>query len=149
MLLGCALGLTFVLINLVILNQLGRSGLAAPFKLSDEPVKQELLRVVGSQLSAFRQGDFAAAYSYADSQLKGQFALGTFTEMVRGSYPTIARSRSASFGVVFDNGSLGIVMVGVTGFSGRESHYQYLLRRERAGWRVSGVTRIRARVTTA
>lgn len=148
-LLGCALGLIFVMIDLTIFGHFERLAYSAPFKLSDEPVKQELTRVIGSQLAAFRNGDFNRAYGFADSSLRQEFTAPAFREMVRASYPAVATSTSATYGVVFDNGRIGIVMVCLISPAGRLVHYQYLLRREPVGWRISGVTRIRPQTTTA
>ena len=147
-LLGCALGLIFITIDLAIFGHFERLAYLRPFKLSEEPVKEELTRVIDSQLAAFRNGDFNGAYGYADSSLQQQFTAPAFREMVRTSYPAIATSASATYGIVFDNGRIAVVMVCVTSHAGNELHYQYLLRREPAGWRISGVTRIHPLATT-
>ena len=147
-LLGCALGVVFVMIDLAIFGHFERIAYLAPFKLSDEPVKQELERVIGSQLAAFRNGDYNRAYGYADSTLRQTFAPSAFREMVRTSYPAIAASASATYGIIFDNGRIAMVMVGITSHTGNVLHYEYLLRREPTGWRISGVTRIRPQTTT-
>ncbi len=147
-LLGCALGLFFVTIDLAIFGHFERLAYLRPFKLSDEPVKQELTRVIGSQLAAFRNGDFKSAYDYADSSLQQQFTAPAFREMVRTSYPAITTSASATYGIVFDNGRIAVVTVCVSSHAGNRLHYQYLLRRELAGWRISGVTRVRPLATT-
>jgi hypothetical protein len=148
-LLGCALGLLFVMLNLAIIGHFERLAFTAPFKLSDEPVRRDLMRVIDSQLAAFRNGDFKSAYGWADSALRQDLSPTEFREMVRTSYPAIAASSSASCGIVFDNGRLAVVMVSVTSRSGSLVHYQYLLHRERVGWKISGVTRVRPLATTA
>jgi hypothetical protein len=152
--LGFTLGLLLVAINLALWSFFlrayppGRTRSAQLFQLSADPVKQQLVGVINSQLSAFRKGDFAVAYGFADSALRAQVPPATFQHMVESAYPAIARSRSASFGVILDNGDEAVVNVGITSQSGRTLQYRYVLRREPAGWRISGVIRIRAEGTT-
>jgi Domain of unknown function (DUF4864) len=154
LLLGCALGLLFVLIDLSVLNFLRQAGLAdggaqdAGFRLSDPPVKEELTRVISSQLAAFRKGDYAGAYDFAALGLRTRVSPAAFEQMMKDGYPLIAQSRDASFGVMLDNGTRAVVSVGIRSASGRMAHYQYLLTREPAGWKISGVTRITLRGTT-
>jgi hypothetical protein len=152
-LLGCALGLLFVAADLVLLSFLtganhGRARSGPPLRLSAGPVQQELARVIDSQLSAFRKGDYAGAYAFADSALQAQVSPAVFEHMVKTGYPAIARSRSASFGVSLDNGTEAIVTVGVMSQSGHLLQYHYLMRHEPAGWKISGVVRVRAEGTT-
>jgi hypothetical protein len=146
--LGCLLGLVFVAINLAIMSRFERGRIGA-FTLSGEPLKQELTGVIGSQLSAFQAGDFKTAYSYADKAMHQHLASAAFEEMVRTSYPEIAATRVVNYGVIVDNGRLAVVMVMITGSSGKVAHYQYFLRKEGHGWRVSGVMRVQPQGTTA
>ena len=153
-LLGCALGLFLVTANFLLwswlfdANRGGRMRSGPPLRLSAGSVQQELARVIDSQLSAFRKGDYADAYAFADSALQAQVSPAVFERMVKAGYPAIARSRSASFGVSLDNGTEAIVTVGVMSQSGHLLQYHYLLRREPGGWRISGVVRIHAEGTT-
>jgi hypothetical protein len=151
---GCALGLFLVAANFVLwsfligANAPGRARFMAPFRLSAGPVEQELDRVIDSQLSDFRRGDYAGAYAFADSVLQAQVSPAVFERMVKSSYPAIARSRSASFGLSLDNGTEAVVTVGVMSEPGRLLQYRYYLRREHGGWKISGVVRVRAVGTT-
>ena len=129
-LLGCALGVLFAFINSQLWYFPSHRHVAPPFRLSDPSSGQELKRVVESQLSAFREGDFPGAYKYADSDLKAQMSLNAFERMVRTSFPVIARSQSVVFGVMVDNGEQAVVNTAIKGESGRMVHYQYMLRRE-------------------
>jgi hypothetical protein len=153
-LLGCTLGLLLVAINLALWSFFmrayppGRARSAPFFQLSADPVKQQLVGVINSQLSAFRKGDYAGAYGLADSALRAQVSPATFQHMVENAYPAIARSRSASFGVILDNGDEAVVNVGITSQAGRMLQYRYILRREPAGWKISGVIRIPGQGTT-
>jgi hypothetical protein len=153
LLLGCALGLLLVLIDLSVLNFFRNAGLAggaetAGFRLSDPPVKDELTRVINSQLAAFRKGDYAGAYDFAALGLKSRMSPAAFEQMMKDGYPQIAQSHDASFGVILDNGARAMVSVGIKSAFGRMAYYQYLLTREPAGWKISGVTRVTLRGTT-
>jgi hypothetical protein len=142
--LGCVLGLLFAFLgtSLRIFPGTGKEA-TPPFGLSEAPVEKELTRLVELQLSAFRRNDYRRALNYADSSLKSQLSVRAFEKMVKAGYPTIAKSRSANFGVVLDNGEEALVNVGITSDTGRTFHYQYLLKREKDGWRISGVARVK------
>lgn len=148
--LGCSLGLILVTVNFLLWSFLlgtdsarhVRSG--PPLRLSAEPVKQELTRVIGSQLSDFRRGDFAGAYAFADSLLQAQVTPAMFEHMVKTGYPAMVECRSTSFGLCLDNGAEALMIVGIMNRSGRILQYRYILRHERSGWRISGVVRVRA-----
>ena len=147
-LVGCALGLFLVAADLAVWSLLVRPGQARHLRagpalvLSTEPVKAELVRVIDTQLSDFRRNDYAAAFAFADSDLQAQVTTNTFEHIVKTGYPAIARSRSASFGVMLDNGEEAVVAVSITSQSGRVTHYRYVLRHERSGWKISGVFRV-------
>jgi hypothetical protein len=127
---------------------LGGSPQIVPFKLTERAVEKELREVIESQLSAFREGDYPTAYNYAASGLKAQITLPAFERMVKTSYPVIAQSRSAEFGVSLDNGHQALVNVTIVGRSGRARHYQYILEREGSIWRIFGVKEVRPEGTT-
>jgi hypothetical protein len=153
-LLGCAFGLFLVTANFLLwswlfdANRGGRMRSGPPLRLSAQSVQQELVRVIDSQLSAFRKGDYAGAYAFADSALQAQVSPAVFEHVVKTGYPAIARSRSASFGVSLDNGTEAVVTVGVMSQSGHLLQYHYLMHHEPNGWRISGVVRVRAEGTT-
>ncbi len=145
---GCALGLFLVAADLAVWSLLVRAGrpghvrAGPPLTLSTEPVKEELVHVIDSQLSDFRRDDYAAAFAYADSDLQSQVSTNGFEHIVKTGYPAIARSRSASFGVILDNGEEAVVTVGIVSQTGHVIHYRYLMRHEHGGWRISGVFRV-------
>jgi hypothetical protein len=152
-LLGCALGLFLVSANFLLwswlfdANRGGRIRSGPPLRLSAGSVQQELARVIDSQLSAFRKGDYTGAYAFADSALQAQVSPAVFEHMVKSGYPAIARSRSASFGVSLDNGTEAVVTVGVMSQSGHLLKYHYLMHHEKDRWKISGVVRIHAEGT--
>jgi hypothetical protein len=142
--LGCILGLVLVLaVNTVWLLRFSLRH-NAPLKLSEQSTRRQLIQVVDSQLAAFRKGDYADAYTHASAVLKEQMSVVALEHMVRNSYPAIANSRDAGFGMVFDNGDVGVVNVAVEDKSGRIVHYEYILRHEKAGWKIGGVERTRS-----
>ena len=157
--LGCVLGLVYVYITLsfwmppevappfAYLRAEPRRPVP-PFKFSESPMQRELDQVIEAQLRAFRKDDYPKAYQYAASALKAQVSLPAFERMVKTGYPLIARSRSEAFGVCIDNGEIAVVNVGILVQSGRIMHYQYLLGRERAGWRIRGVMETRIQGVT-
>src|SRR5262249_2881728 len=48
------------------------------------------------QLEAFRRDDFDVAYTFASEEIRQRFDREAFERMVRGGYPEIARSTSAT-----------------------------------------------------
>lgn len=109
--------------------------------------KDQLHAVISSQLAAFRAGDYAAAYVFADDAIKLQVAPEQFEVMVRRGYPAIAQSASATFGLTFDNGDEAVVNVRVVGADQEAVTYQYLLRRSGEVWRITGVVLLKEQTT--
>lgn len=150
--LGCILGLLFVFwtVSLIASRDTDRRAHSsvskrlamAPVRLSEEAVRNELIEVIQSQLAAFRKNDYPKAYKYAAANIREQVPLPAFERMVRTGFPVMARSSSAEFGVILDNGSAALVNVSIVSKSGRLIRYQYSLRHELAGWRINGVMRM-------
>lgn len=145
--LGCLLGVIFVFVSLLLRPPADHQRLSSryprPFvllRLSNDSTKNGLIKVVDSQLAAFRRGDYPRAYTFAGSEVRLQYPLPLFERMVKIGYPVIARSRSAQFGVILDNGDEAVVNVGILDGSGRIFHYQYFLKHEPAGWKINGVS---------
>jgi hypothetical protein len=150
--LGCSLGLLLVYIVIstrviprgdesVAVIRIGQA--TEPlFGLSNETIEGQVRRVIEAQLAAFRQDDYPAAYTYASESLRAQMSLPAFERLVKIGYPLIARSRSAQFGVIFDNGGQAMVNVVIAGRSGRARHYRYILQKEGAGWKILGVSEV-------
>jgi hypothetical protein len=112
-------------------------------RLSGESVRRDLIDVIQSQLAAFRKNDYPKAYHYAASGLRDEVSLPAFERMVRHSYPEIAGSSGAQFGMIVDNGDEAVVEVVIITDTGRPGEYEYLLTRELTGWRINGVIRTR------
>ena len=109
------------------------------FKLADEKLQRQLIAVIQSQLTAFRQEDYSTAYTYAAAEFKAQVSLAAFERMVKAAFPQLARSRSAEYGIVMENGDIARVEVTIVGESGARIHCQYILHREGGGWKIGGV----------
>ena len=144
-LMGCALGVIFAFVgaSLRMLPAFGGKRVEPPLALSEDSREAELIRVIDSQLSALRGNDYTKAFYYADSSFKAQMNVRGFERMVKAGYPALVRSRSAVYGVIMDNGEQAVVNVGIKTASGRTLHYQYLLRKEKNGWKISGVTQVK------
>ena len=143
---GFALGLLVVFVALLFVKpqreNAARETAGPPITLSDESVRNELIQVIEGQLAAFRKNDYPKAYNFAATTIRNQVPLPAFERMVRTGFPVIARSSSAEFGVIVDNGRDAVVNVGVVGEGGRVIHYRYFLHQELAGWRITGVVRV-------
>jgi hypothetical protein len=113
-----------------------------PLHRSSTEVRRQVLGVVESQFNAFRDGDYARAYSFAAPGLQQQFSVATFEKMVKDGYPVIAYWRAVSFGEVQDNGREAVVLISVQGRGGRTRFFRYLLIREANEWRINGVVEI-------
>jgi len=97
-------------------------------------------RVVMQQLEAFRQNDFTTAYTFASVTVRQMFDRAGFEQMVRGGYPEIAHSASATIGGS-RRGDAGEIylFVRVLGDNGRAIEAVYELVPEGGGWRINGV----------
>jgi len=112
--------------------------------LCTEVVKKELTSVIEGQLAAFRAGDFARAYTFAASEIRGMFPVGVFETMVKNGYPLIAHSTTAHFGLAFDTGNEAVVTVRVIAADDTSIEYQYMLKKESSGWKIAGVFEVKA-----
>ena len=108
-------------------------------KPSSDAMKEKLHGVIRSQLEAFRRDDYAGAYVFAAPGIKSQFPADAFEKMVRLSYPLIAKSTDATFGLTIDDGKSAVVTVRVVGTEKKAASYQYLLERVGDDWRIAGV----------
>jgi hypothetical protein len=134
--------LAFVLLVICSCWASGADGL----KPSEMKTKDALHAVIADQLAAFRVGDYAAAYVFADREIKSQLPVERFEQMVKTGYPIIAHSVSAKFGLTFDNGDEAVVNVRVAG-NDDSLTYQYLLRRDGESWRITGVVLLKDQTT--
>lgn len=113
---------------------------APGLKASRREVRRDVIAVIDAQLAAFRSGDPAEAYRYAAANLRAQTPPRTFAAIVRENYPIIWANTRADYGIVRDDGTHAAVLVHVHSQGGSAS-YDYVLIRERGGWRIGSVTR--------
>ena len=117
-------------------------GEAPEVRDSTAEVKKALTEVIALQLTAFRNGDFAAAYTFAAGEIQAQFSAPAFEEMVKSAYPLIAHSGAADFGETVDNGEEAVVEVRIKG-EGRSGLFRYRLHKEGGKWRITGVFEVK------
>lgn len=112
--------------------------------ISKPAVRDEITAAIEAQLAAFRANDVAKAFDFAAAGLRTQTTVTSFARMVRQNYPEIWQSTRAEFGLVRDDGTKARLIVHVFAKTG-EASYDYVLFKEKAGWRIGGVLRREAR----
>lgn len=114
---------------------------AAPELLASKPeVKKAVIAVIEAQLAAFRSGNVTRAYEYAAASLRAQTSLRAFAAILKSNYPEIWTNKRAEYGLVRDDGTRARVLVQVIADTG-EATFDYVLIRERSGWRIGSVMR--------
>jgi len=118
------------------------SALAA-FAASAQPLDADAEaagRVVMQQLEAFRRDDFSTAYTFASVTIRAMFDPTHFEQMVRGGYPEIAHSASATI-AGSRRGDAGEIylLVRIVGDNGQAIAAVYELVSENGGWRINSV----------
>jgi len=104
------------------------------------PAPKEAMDPVMKQLDAFRRGDFDVAYTFASAGIQEQFDRPAFEEMVKGGYPEIAQSTSATiFSSALAPDGHAYVAVKVQGANGNNIEAYYELVLESGQWKVNGV----------
>lgn len=120
------------------------SGSAAELRASKPDVRRDVVAVIEAQLEAFRAGDAAKAYGLAAASLRAQTPLRTFASILQTNYPEIWANTGAQYGLVRDDGTRARLLVRVSSEKG-DAAFDYVLLRERGGWRVGSVLRQTAR----
>jgi hypothetical protein len=105
-----------------------------------DPDVDDAGRIVMQQLEAFRRDDFETAFTFASRTIHDMFDAARFEAMVRGGYPEIARSVSATIdgSKRGDAGEL-FLFLHVQGENGRAVEAVYELIKEAGAWRINGV----------
>lgn len=117
----------------------GRSA-EGELRASKLEVRKEVIAVIDAQLAAFRAGNAAKAYTYAAAPLRAQNSLRVFSAIVQNNYREIWASTRAEYGLVRDDGRHATVLVHVFADES-DAAYDYVLVKERAGWRIGSVIR--------
>jgi hypothetical protein len=131
------LGILFLL-GLGVLSQLGAA--ESDFRVSKREVRQAVIAAINAQLAAFRTQDLAQAYEYASAGLRAQTSLRRFGAIVRENYPEIWKNTRAEYGLVRDDGRHATILV-VVYAEKTAATFDYVLLRERGGWRIGSVLR--------
>ncbi|SRR5216683_53482 len=106
-----------------------------------KPAPKEAMEPPIKQLEAFRRGDFDTAYTFASAEIKDQFDREAFELMVKGGYPEIARSASASIvGSVLAPNGLVYLTLKIRGSNGKSIEALYELVLQNGQWKINGVT---------
>ncbi len=121
----------------------GQPGQSGPHA-SSTVVKKELTGIIDAQLAAFRAGDYAKAYGFAASAVKEVFPPDNFATMVKTGYPVIAHSARADYGLAFDTGEEAVINVRIEDGAKKSAEFQYLLKKEGGGWKISGVSELKS-----
>ena len=104
------------------------------------PAPKEAMEPVMKQLEAFRRGDFDVADTFASAGIQEQFDRPAFEEMVKGGYPEIAQSTSATiFSSALAPDGHAYVAVKVQGANGHNIEAYYELVLESGQWKINGV----------
>ncbi|HVY70330.1 MAG TPA: DUF4864 domain-containing protein [Verrucomicrobiae bacterium] len=106
---------------------------------SDAKLRRTLTNAVLGQISALHSNDFARAYDYASMFVQAQFPLPVFERIVRSGYSPLLTATNAEFAGVLDNGRQAVAGLILRGPWPDVKRYEYHLRREGEGWKVTGV----------
>jgi Domain of unknown function (DUF4864) len=124
----------------LLLSGLVLVGAAGAVAQAVDPDVEAAGRVVLQQLDAFRHDDFITAYTFASANIRQMFDRASFEKMVRGGYPEIARSSSATVdGHRRGNAGEIYLFVRIRGSTGRTIEAVYELVPEGGSWRINGV----------
>ena len=111
---------------------------------SSDAMKKELTDIIDAQLAAFRAGDYAKGYEFAASSIRDMFGAADFAVMVKTGYPVIAHSAHAEYGLAFDTGEDAVVNVHIEDAAKKSGEFQYSLKKEDGGWKISGVAELKS-----
>jgi hypothetical protein len=112
----------------------------APMRVSKPAIRDEITALIEAQLAAFRAGEVEKAYGCASEAFRAQVSAPAFVRMVERNYPEIWRNTRIEVGIVRDDGERAAVPVQVFA-KNADAMYDYLLFRDKAGWRIGGVLR--------
>ena len=114
----------------------GSSGGVAAQDSPDAGIKD----VISSQLEAFRQDDFARAFTFASPSIQGIFGTPeNFGGMVRNGYPMVWRPGKVAFLDLRQEGGALWQKVQIVDQKGQMHLLEYRMVDGKDGWRISGV----------
>jgi hypothetical protein len=101
--------------------------------------------VIGAQIDAFLEDDFAAAFDYASPGIRQMFQTPeNFGRMVQQGYPMVWRPAEVRYGRSEDRGGMLLQEVIVTDASGRVFTLLYRMQRAGETWKIAGVQIVEA-----
>ncbi|MEM7642395.1 MAG: DUF4864 domain-containing protein [Pseudomonadota bacterium] len=96
--------------------------------------------VIGSQIGAFLEDDFAEAFTFAAPSIQGMFGTPErFGQMVRQGYPMVWRPGSVEYLGTDQIGGRWLQEVLVTDGDGRLHLLEYSMVETENGWKIAGV----------
>lgn len=96
--------------------------------------------VIGAQIDAFQQDDFATAFDHASPGIREMFRTPeNFGRMVQQGYPMVWRPAEVRYGRSEDRGGMVLQEVIVTDASGRVFTLLYRMQRAGETWKIAGV----------
>lgn len=105
---------------------------------------KDIENVISSQIEAFKQDDFAKAFSYASPMIKGMFGTSDrFGMMVRQGYPMVWRPADVTFQEQEMRGPLTYQKVLIRDKDGVFHTLEYEMLPTNTGWQINGVQYIR------
>ena len=105
---------------------------------------KDIENVISSQIEAFKQDDFAKAFSYASPMIKGMFGTSDrFGMMVRQGYPMVWRPADVTVQEQEMRGPLTYQKVLIRDKDGVFHTLEYEMLPTDSGWQINGVQYIR------
>ena len=134
--------MTGILLCAILMTLSGRAFArdAAPAEVPLMSEQDQIQTVIAGQLEAFRAGDVAQAFSYADAPIQALFGNAQqFGVMVQQGYAPIFTNASYEFGQFQVLGINAVQIVMVLGNDGTRAVAQYRLSKGSGEWRIAGV----------
>ena len=102
--------------------------------------QSEIQTIITSQMEAFKQDDFATAFTFAHPNIQGIFQTPeNFGRMVAQGYPMVWRPSGVEYLPLREEGGRTFQDVRVTGPKGQKHLLEYSMTQTEKGWRISGV----------
>ena len=102
--------------------------------------KEDAQAIINDQIEAFRQDDFAAAFTFASPSIRSMFGTPeNFGTMVQRGYPMVWRPKNFRF-LDFERTPNGLIQsLQIVDQSGKVHYLRYFLISTTKGWKISGV----------
>lgn len=97
---------------------------------------------IGSQLTAFAEGDFEAAFKYASEDFQSSTEVGQFEDLIIAEYPELLDAMDHEVAVCVRTPSGAQALVKIVAAVGSSVDLAYLLVIEADGWRIAGAQKV-------